>query len=179
MLLPGHDATSRAGSQRTTQGCPELHPSVLPLPPCGHGLWDRSSLLGVQLRKPGQPHAASLVGTGCWPSRQPGAPGPVCGSKAFPSGDRATWLSTTTPNPAPSPLSSKVAAVPGLCQHAARLRCAGPGAVAWNGHLLCLNPHSQRVRDPLELGGRRARTRERPRFAVYPAEWQGSPGKPG
>ena len=83
------------------------------------------------------------------------------------------------PNPAPSPLSSKVTAVPGLCQHAARLRCAGPGAVAWNGHLLCLNPHSQRVRDPLELGGRRARTRERPRFAVYPAEWQGSPGKPG
>lgn len=83
------------------QGCPELRPNVRPtgLPVCvgtGRGALCRGCGLGWQ----GSHMLPAWWGAGHQPPQQPDAPEPVCGSKAFPSGDTATW-------PSPAQLQSQ------------------------------------------------------------------------
>lgn len=65
---------------------------------------------------------AASWGAGHRPPQEPDAPGPICGSKVFPSGDGATWPFSFLP-PAPASLPSPKSRVPGLCQQGAGLHC--------------------------------------------------------
>ena len=56
------------------------------------------------------------------PPQQPDAPGPVCGSKASPSGGGAAWLFPAGP-PGPAGLAAPKSRVSGLCQQGAVLHC--------------------------------------------------------
>lgn len=87
-------------------------------------------------------------------------------------------LSAPPPSAPPLPPLRSKAAVPGLCQHSARLHCAGPW-LCGRGRPSALPPPPRPAGlQPLQRRGRRAGTRERPRFAVCPAKWQGIPGRP-
>lgn len=64
VLFPGPDAISQAGSQRSIQGCPELHPSVGTTGfPVGVGTVKGALCMVCGLGKPGRPYAARPVGS--------------------------------------------------------------------------------------------------------------------
>lgn len=154
-VLPGHDATSQAGSQDEHPGLPGIA-SKCPdnWPPCGHGLQERSSLQGVWL---GQARAAVR----CQPRGAQGTSHP--GSQMFLGQSEETEapgcsLPSLLPLCPPQPEST----VPGLSA-SGPLHCpSGPGhcGLQWTSALP--QPHSQDIRGPLERSVRRAGTRERP-----------------
>lgn len=92
----------------STRGCRELHPNVRTTGfPVGVGTGRQALCWGCGAGKPGQPYAASPVG-----SRAPAAPAARCsraslGLQAFPSGHGATWLLSLLP-PSPAQRQSQV-----------------------------------------------------------------------
>lgn len=51
------------------------------------------------------------------------------------------------------------------------------GIVAWNGHLVFVNPHSQGICGPMELSGKDSRNQGKATLPCVPAKWQTVPSK--
>lgn len=171
MLLLRREARQASKLPRIACKCPD---NWLP---CGCGHWKRGFCLVCGSGEPGQPYAASLMGSRAQATLAARCFWASLWLKGISFRRGARWL-LSTPSPALASLLVPKSRVPGLCQHRALLHC--PSGMGHGGlertSGLPQPPQPGHLWSPWNaVAWRRAGTRERPCSAAL-AKWLGIPG---